>query len=94
MDAEFRKSGSSYDEELRREQALVQSVRSDIGKRFDLIYPYLRYQDDSWIRLAVAESLGRFPKIAARMKLDLEAALQTETDNYVQSAISAAMASK
>lgn len=93
-DAEFRKSGSSYDEELRREQALVQAVKSELARRFDLIYPYLRFPDDSWIRLAVAEALERFPKIAARLKPDLEAALQSETDKYVRDAISAAMPNK
>lgn len=93
-DAEFRNSGSSYDEELRREQALVSAVKSEIARRFDLIYPYLRYPDDSWIRLAVAEALERFPKIAARLKPDLEKALQADTDKYVRNAISAAIAIK
>jgi len=93
-DAEFRKSGSSYDEELRREHALVQGVKSEIARRFELIYPYLRFPDDAWIRLAVAEALGRLPKIAAQLRPDLEAALQSENDKYVRNAITAAMASK
>jgi hypothetical protein len=92
-DAEFRKEGTTFDEELKRERELVRAVKSQIAARFDLIYPYLRYPDDSWIRLAVAEALERFPQIAARLKSDLERALHSENDKYVRDAIAAAIAS-
>jgi hypothetical protein len=92
-DAEFRKDGTTFEEELQRERELVQAVKSQIAARFDLIYPYLRYPDDSWIRLAVAEALERFPRIAVRLRSDLERALQSENDKYVRDAIAAAIAS-
>ena len=74
IDAEFRKEGATYEEELHRERVLVQAVKSAIVKRFDLIYPYLRYPDDFFVRLSVAAALGQFPEIAARLRPDLELA--------------------
>lgn len=91
IDAKFRKKGTTYEEELHRERALVQAVKSEIAKRFDLIYPYLRYPDDFFLRLSVAVALGQFPEIAARLRPDLELALQSETDEHVRNAIAAAM---
>jgi hypothetical protein len=73
---------------------MVQAVKSAIAKRFDLIYPYLRCPDDFFVRLSVAEALVRFPEIAARLRRDLELALQFETDEYVRDMIGAVIAGK
>ncbi len=93
IDAELRKEGRTYEEALRGERALVQAVKSEIAKRFDLLYPYLRYRGDFVVRLSVAVALGQFPDIAARLRPDLEKALRSEKDEHVQNAIKAVMGS-
>jgi HEAT repeat protein len=91
IDAALRKEGKTFEEALRRERELVQSVKSEIAKRFDLIYPYLRSSDDFFVRLSVAAALREFPAVAQRLRPDLERALQSEMDEHVRNAIAAAM---
>lgn len=92
IDAELRKEGKSFDEALQHERRLVQSVKSEIANRFDMIYPYLRSSNDFFVRLSVAGALCTFPEIAKRLRPDLERAHQSETHEDVRSTIAAAMA--
>lgn len=92
IDAELRKEGKSFEEALQHERDLVQSVKSEIANRFDLIYPYLRSSEDFFVRLSVAGALCTFPEIAKRLRPDLERALESETHEDVRSVIAAAMA--
>jgi hypothetical protein len=93
LDADLRKEhGISYEESLDRQRALVRAVKSEIAKRFDLLYPYLRYRRDMFVRLAMATALAEFPEIVQRSRPDLEAALRSEPDEPVRTAISAALA--
>jgi HEAT repeat protein len=91
-DAEARKEFGITDEEsLQLARELVRAVKSEIAKRFDLIYLYLRSSDDFFVRLSVAAALGEFPDIAKRLRPDLERALRSEKDEHVRNAIKAAM---
>ena len=92
LDAVFRNEGSSFDVESRRESGWVRAVKSTIANRFDTIYPYLRYPDDFYVRLSVAEALVRFPGIVERLRPDLESALESETDEYVRDMIGSVLA--
>jgi hypothetical protein len=94
IDTELRKEGKTFEEALQHERELVQSVKSEIAKRFDMIYPYLRSSDDFFVRLSVAGALCAFPEIAKRVRADLERVLQSETHEDVRSTIAAAIAAR
>jgi hypothetical protein len=95
IDAELRQEqGITYEESLQSERELVRLVKSEIAKRFDLLYPYLRYRGEFHVRLSVATALNEFPEIANRLRPDLELALQSEKDEHVRNAIAMAMADK
>jgi hypothetical protein len=91
LDAVFRNEGSSFEAESRRQLEWVRVVKSTIANRFDTIYPYLRYPDDFYVRLSVAEALVRFPEIVERLRPDLEKALESETDEYVRDMLGAVL---
>jgi hypothetical protein len=95
LDADLRQeSGITYEESLDRMRELVRAVKSEIAKRFDLIYPYLRNRDDLFVRLSVATALCEFPEIARRLRPDLERALHSEKDEHVRNAIATAMSTQ
>jgi hypothetical protein len=93
LDMELRgELGIGYEDWLKRSAELVQAVKSEIGKQFDLIYPYLRECDDFIVRLSVAAALREFPEIAKRLRTELERAFRSEKDEHVRNAIKAAIA--
>jgi len=92
LDAELLdESGITYAESLERMRESVRAVKSEIAKRFDLLYPYLRFRDDVYVRLSVAVALSEFPEIARRLRPDLEKALHSEKDEQVRNAIATAL---
>ncbi len=94
IEAELRKKGQTFAEGLERERELVESVKSEIAKRFDLIYPYLRSSDDFFVRLSVAGALCVFREFAKRLRPDLERVLESEKHEDVRNTIAEAMATK
>lgn len=92
LDADLsQKLGITYEESLQRLRELVRTVKAAIAGRFDLLYPYLRYRNDFYVRLSVATALCEFPDIAKRLRPNLESALQSDPDEYVRTAIAAAL---
>src|SRR5262249_39578440 len=61
------------------EKIYADTVKREIAKRFDSVYPYLR-SSDIWVRMSVLDALGRMPDMMGRLRPDLEALYKTEDD--------------
>ncbi len=70
--------GTTLEAELEREDAIVRSVRGEVGRAAHLLVPYLT-DGQSEIRAAVARALGLYPARAAELLLPLQAAEAAET---------------
>ena len=80
------KSGRSLDAEIASGQKIGNEIRQQLAAHMDLLYPFLRAPSPE-VRMAVAIAIGRFPDIAARVKSDLQEALESEDDRYVKAEI-------
>jgi hypothetical protein len=75
-------SSDKHEEEIKREEIQVRSVRSIISPRFETLLEYLTNKDAE-VRLSVAESAAYYPEYAEKSLARLKKALEVETDEEV-----------
>ena len=78
--------GTTLEAELEREDAIVRSVRNEVGRAAHLLVPYLT-DGQSEIRAAVARALGLYPTRGAELLLPLQAAEAVETASDAREAM-------
>jgi hypothetical protein len=83
--------GTTLEAELEREDAIVRSVRTEVGRAVQLLVPYLT-DSQSEIRAAVARALGQYPARAAELLIPLAAAEASETASDAREAIRKSLA--
>lgn len=75
------KTGRTLATELAKELGHVAAAKQMVLKRLDVLYPYL-LDPDPGVRGAVAQAVGCFPEVVARLLPDLEAAMRDELHEY------------
>lgn len=91
-DEHCRQQGTTFAEVVEQYRALVQTVKELIERRFDLLYPYVRYPHDSSVRLVMAEAISQSPHLVPRLRPDLKSAWEMEDNKYVRGALETLLA--
>ncbi len=82
------KEGKSLAVESAREQMYVAAAKRAVLAKLDVLYPYISDPEPE-VRAAIAQAMGCFPDVAARLLPDLEAALRDEPHEYPRSVLEA-----
>ncbi len=88
----FAREGWNLEEAYAKELHWVNATRAAVGRRLDLIYPYLAHTDATF-RWCIAKALRQYPEWAQATLPLLETALAKETDKYTKQEIQIAITS-